>query len=104
MLSLKFLRTQREELFAFGPHVKNALLDQRGATPFIGNLPFDGWMEPPRSERLTGVRLDCVTHHLNIPEINGDSYRLAQNRARKASPPNHSATGFCSGYAREMAA
>ncbi|WP_457661132.1 hypothetical protein [Sinorhizobium medicae] len=25
-----------------------------------------------------------MTHHVNILEMNGDSYRLAQSRARKA--------------------
>jgi DNA replication protein DnaC len=28
--------------------------------------------------------LDRITHHVNILEMNGDSYRLAQSRARKA--------------------
>ncbi|MFA1673263.1 ATP-binding protein [Rhizobium mongolense] len=36
------------------------------------------------SERLTGALLDRITHHVNILEMNGESYRLAQSRARKA--------------------
>ncbi|WP_244615365.1 ATP-binding protein, partial [Hoeflea sp. EC-HK425] len=28
--------------------------------------------------------LDRITHHVSILEMNGDSYRLAQSRARKA--------------------
>ncbi len=32
----------------------------------------------------TGALLDRITHHVNILETNGDSYRLAQSRARKA--------------------
>jgi DNA replication protein DnaC len=36
------------------------------------------------SERLTGALLDRMTHHVNILEMNGDSYRLGQSRARKA--------------------
>jgi hypothetical protein len=36
------------------------------------------------SERLTGALLDRLTHHVNILEMNGDSYRLGQSRARKA--------------------
>ncbi|MBP2444159.1 DNA replication protein DnaC [Rhizobium leguminosarum] len=36
------------------------------------------------SERLTGALLDRITHHVNILEMNGDKYRLAQSRARKA--------------------
>ena len=35
------------------------------------------------SERLTGALLDRLTHHVNILEMNGDSYRLAQSRGRK---------------------
>ena len=35
------------------------------------------------SERLTGALLDRLTHHVNILEMNGDSYRLNQSRRRK---------------------
>ena len=35
------------------------------------------------TERLTGALLDRLTHHVNILEMNGDSYRLGQSRARK---------------------
>jgi DNA replication protein DnaC len=48
------------------------------------NLPFDEWTETFGTERLTGARLDRLTHHVNILEMNGDSYRLGQSRARKA--------------------
>ncbi|MCM2476406.1 ATP-binding protein [Rhizobium sp. CG5] len=58
---------------------------ERGATLITSNLPFDEWTETLGSERLTGALLDRVTHHVNILEMNGDSYRLAQSRARKAS-------------------
>jgi DNA replication protein DnaC len=57
---------------------------ERGATLITSNLPFDEWTETLGSERLTGALLDRITHHVNILEINGDSYRLAQSRARKA--------------------
>ncbi|WP_412050185.1 IS21-like element helper ATPase IstB [Hoeflea sp. Naph1] len=57
---------------------------ERGATLITSNLPFDEWTETLGSERLTGALLDRVTHHANILEMNGDSYRLAQSRARKA--------------------
>ena len=53
---------------------------QRGATLITSNLPFDEWTETLGSERLTGALLDRV----NILEMNGESYRLAQSRARKA--------------------
>jgi DNA replication protein DnaC len=53
---------------------------ERGATLITSNLPFDEWTEPLGSERLTGALLDRITHHVNILEMNGDSYRLAQSR------------------------
>ena len=57
---------------------------ERGATMITSNLPFDEWTETLGSERLTGAMLDRITHHVNILEMNGESYRLAQSRARKA--------------------
>ena len=49
------------------------------------NLPFDEWTGTFGSERLTGALLDRLTHHVNILEMNGDSYRLSQSRARRNS-------------------
>src|SRR3954465_10898700 len=57
---------------------------ERGATLITSNLPFDEWTETFGSERLTGALLDRLTHHVSILEMNGDSYRLSQSRARKA--------------------
>ncbi len=57
---------------------------ERGATVITSNLPFDEWPETLGSERLTGVQLDHITHQVKILEMNGESYRLAQSRARKA--------------------
>jgi DNA replication protein DnaC len=51
------------------------------------NLPFDEWTETFGTERLTGALLDRLTHHVNILEMNGDSYRLGQSRARKTEVP-----------------
>lgn len=58
---------------------------ERGATLITSNLPFDEWTETFGSERLTGALLDRLTHHVNILEMNGASYRLAQSRAQKAN-------------------
>ena len=55
---------------------------ERGSTLITSNLPFDEWTEVFGSERLTGALLDRLTHHVNILEMNGDSYRLAQSRSR----------------------
>ncbi len=50
------------------------------------NLNFDEWTEVLGSERLTGALLDSLTHHVNIMEMNGDSYRLNQSRRKRKSP------------------
>jgi DNA replication protein DnaC len=49
------------------------------------NLPFAEWTETLGSERLTGALLDRLTHHVHILEMNGDSYRLKESKAAKAS-------------------
>ena len=56
---------------------------ERDATLITSNLPFDEWTETFGTERLTGALLDRLTHHVNILEMNGDSYRLGQSRSRK---------------------
>jgi DNA replication protein DnaC len=56
---------------------------ERGSTMITSNLPFDEWTKTFCTERLTGALLDWLTHHVNILEMNGDSYRLGQSRARK---------------------
>jgi DNA replication protein DnaC len=58
---------------------------ERGSTMITSNLPFQEWTEVLGSERLTGALLDRLTHHVNILEMNGDSYRLKQSR-RKRTP------------------
>ena len=55
---------------------------EQGAILITSNLPFDEWTETFGSERLTGALLDRPTHHVNILEMNGDSYRLNQSRSR----------------------
>ena len=56
---------------------------ERGATLITSNLPFEEWTETFGSERLTGALLDRLTHHVNILEMNGESYRLGQSKARQ---------------------
>jgi len=65
---------------------------ERGATLITSNLPFvmsktcnlhDEWTETFGSERLTGAFLDRLTHQVNVPEMNGESYRLGQSKARQ---------------------
>jgi DNA replication protein DnaC len=57
---------------------------ERGSTIITSNLPFEEWTSVFGSERLTGALLDRLTHHVHILEMNGDSYRLKQSKARKA--------------------
>jgi DNA replication protein DnaC len=56
---------------------------ERSSTLITSNLPFDEWTETFGSERLTGALLDRLTHHVNILEMNGESYRLGQSKARQ---------------------
>ena len=58
---------------------------ERGSTLITSNLPFDEWTEAFGPERLTGALLNRLTHHVSILEMNGDSYRLGQSRARKTA-------------------
>ena len=61
---------------------------ERGSTLITSNLPFEEWTETFGTERLTGALLDRLTHHVNILEMNGESYRLNQSRARLANAQN----------------
>jgi len=45
-------------------------------------VPFDEWTESVGTERLTGALLDRLTHRVNIPDMTGESCRLAQRQAR----------------------
>ena len=56
---------------------------ERGSIIITSNLPFDEWTEIFGSERLTGALLDRLTHHVNILEMNGESFRLKQSRNAK---------------------
>jgi len=67
------------------------LISQRyewGSTLITSNLPFEEWTQTFGSERLTGALLDRLTHHVNILELNGDSYRLAQAKKRRSAKPD----------------
>ena len=94
--SVEFMRHSSVQIRGGAPDYQNYLCScnnvlfelisqryERGATLITSNLPFDEWTETFGSERLTGALLDRLTHHVNILEMNGDSYRLAQSRGRK---------------------
>lgn len=58
---------------------------ERASTIVTSNLPFDEWTSVFGNQRLTGALLDRLTHHVHILEMNGDSYRLKQSKARRRS-------------------
>ena len=56
------------------------------STLITSNLPFEEWTDTFGTERLTGALRDRLTHHVNILEMNGESYRLNQSRAKRLAP------------------
>lgn len=59
---------------------------ERGSVLVTSNLPFEEWTQVFGSERLTGALLDRLTHRAHIMPIEGESYRLAQSKARRKTP------------------
>jgi DNA replication protein DnaC len=55
---------------------------EHGSTIVSSNLPFEEWTSVFGNQRLTGALLDRLTHHVHILELNGESYRLKQSKAR----------------------
>jgi DNA replication protein DnaC len=66
---------------------------ERGSTIVTSNLPFEEWTSVFGSQRLTGALLDRLTHHVHILELNGESYRLKQSKARRQHAPRPSDEG-----------
>jgi DNA replication protein DnaC len=56
---------------------------EHGSTIVTSNLPFEEWTSVFGNQRLTGALLDRLTHHVHILELNGESYRLRQSKARR---------------------
>jgi len=74
----RLLRLQRQLA-----RVKLLIVDELGFVPLSktgAELPFEEWTETFGSEHLTGTLLDRLAHHVNILEMNGESYRLGQSR------------------------
>ena len=90
----------------------------RGSILVITNLPPDEWTEVFGSQQLTGALLDRLTHHVNIMEMNGESYRLKGSRERavfqasdepdeesaatSTAPPIPVTSPFCPTYCRQL--
>ncbi len=62
---------------------------EHGSTIVTSNLPFDEWTSVFGNQRLTGALLDRLTHHVHILELNGESYRHKQSKARRRPEPQH---------------
>ena len=60
---------------------------EHGSTIVTSNLPFEEWTSVFGNQRLTGALLDRLTHHVHILELNGESYRLKQSKARRRQAP-----------------
>jgi DNA replication protein DnaC len=60
---------------------------ERSSLLITSNLPFSEWQQVFQGERMTAALLDRLTHHCEIFEMNGESYRfresMKQQRAAK---------------------
>jgi DNA replication protein DnaC len=57
---------------------------ERASMLVTSNLPFSEWNQIFQGERMTAALLDRLTHHCDIFEMNGESYRFRESmKARK---------------------
>lgn len=65
---------------------------ERGSVIVNTNLPFSEWGQVFKTERLAVAMLDRVTHHAQVLEMNGESYRLrsAKRRTKRTRTKNDS--------------
>lgn len=75
---LSFHRTGAELLFqVFADRYERASL------LITSNLPFSEWQQVFQGERMTAALLDRLTHHCEIFEMNGESYRFRESMKEK---------------------
>jgi DNA replication protein DnaC len=55
------------------PDVFGKRHERGGSTIVTSNLPFEEWTSVFGNQRLTGALLDCLTHHVHILELNGET-------------------------------
>ncbi len=56
---------------------------ERGSILVTSNLPFSEWSQIFQGERMTAALLDRLTHHAEIFEMNGESYRFRESMKSK---------------------
>jgi DNA replication protein DnaC len=56
---------------------------ERGSLLVTSNLPFSEWGQIFQGERMTAALLDRLTHHCQILEMNGESYRFRESMKAK---------------------
>jgi DNA replication protein DnaC len=56
---------------------------ERGSVLVTSNLPFSEWGQIFQGERMTAALLDRLTHHCQILEMNGESYRFRESMKAK---------------------
>jgi DNA replication protein DnaC len=59
--------------------------DERASVLVTSNLPFSEWNQIFQGERMTAALLDRLTHHCQILEMNGESYRFRESMKQKKS-------------------
>lgn len=76
---LSFSRTGAELLFqVFADRY------ERRSLLITSNLPFSDWGQIFQGERMTAALLDRLTHHCEIFQMNGESYRFRESMKKKA--------------------
>jgi DNA replication protein DnaC len=58
---------------------------ERASMLVTSNLPFSEWNQIFQGERMTAALLDRLTHHCQIFEMNGESYRFRESMKSKKS-------------------
>ena len=60
---------------------------ERSSTLLTTNLPFSEWQQIFQGERMTAALLDRLTHHCEIFEMTGESYRFRESMKNKQASP-----------------
>ena len=59
---------------------------ERRSLLITSNLAFSDWGQIFQGERMTAALLDRLTHHCEIFEMNGESYRFRESMKQKKPP------------------